>query len=220
MVSSRRYHLAVCALVFAAFPHLGTCAQEKKETAALNEGLRKELLQRVKEDQDGRFAMIEMMKRAKIATTDEAKKANVAEAKRLEAIDRQNTARMKEIVAKHGWPGKSLVGVDGANAAWLLVQHADLDKPFQKRCLELMREAFKRKEVSGTDLAYLTDRVLVGQKEKQLYGTQFNQVDGKWVPAPIQDEANVDKRRKEVGMLSMAEYTKLLEEVYKPANKK
>jgi len=207
-------------LVFAAFPHLGTCAQEKKETAALNEGLRKELLQRVKEDQDGRFAMIEMMKRAKIATTDEAKKANVAEAKRLEAIDRQNTARMKEIVAKHGWPGKSLVGVDGANAAWLLVQHADLDKPFQKRCLELMREAFKRKEVSGTDLAYLTDRVLVGQKEKQLYGTQFNQVDGKWVPAPIQDEANVDKRRKEVGMLSMAEYTKLLEEVYKPANKK
>jgi len=207
-------------LVFAAFPHLGTCAQEKKETAALNEGLRKELLQRVKEDQDGRFAMIEMLKRAKIATTDEAKKANVAEAKRLEAIDRQNTARMKEIVAKHGWPGKSLVGVDGANAAWLLVQHADLDKPFQKRCLELMREAFKRKEVSGTDLAYLTDRVLVGQKEKQLYGTQFNQVDGKWVPAPIQDEANVDKRRKEVGMLSMAEYTKLLEEVYKPANKK
>jgi len=207
-------------LVFAAFPHLGTCAQEKKETAALNEGLRKELLQRVKEDQDGRFAMIEMMKRAKIATTDEAKKANVAEAKRLEAIDRQNTARMKEIVAKHGWPGRSLVGVDGANAAWLLVQHADLDKPFQKQCLELMREAFKRKEVSGTDLAYLTDRVLVGQKEKQLYGTQFNQVDGKWVPAPIQDEANVDKRRKEVGMLSMAEYTKLLEEVYKPANKK
>jgi len=208
------------AVVLAALPHLGTYAQEKKETVPLNEDLRKELLQRVKEDQDARFAIIEMMKREKIATTDKAKKADLPEAKRLEGIDRKNTARMKEIVAKHGWPGRSLVGVDGANAAWLLVQHADLDKPFQKQCLELMREAFKRKEVSGSDLAYLTDRVLVGQKEKQLYGTQFSQVEGKWVPEPIQDEANVDKRRKEMGMLSMAEYTKLLEQVYKPTSKR
>ena len=72
--------LAVCALVFAAFPHLGTYAQEKKETAALNEGLRKELFQQVKEDQDRQICHDRDDEPTKIATTDEAKKANVLEA--------------------------------------------------------------------------------------------------------------------------------------------
>jgi hypothetical protein len=34
--------------------------------------------------------------------------------------DRRHTARMREIVAEHGWPGRTLVGEDGAHAAWLL----------------------------------------------------------------------------------------------------
>ena len=38
-------------------------------------------------------------------------------------IDAANTARLAEIVAEHGWPTRSLVGDDGANAAWLLAQH-------------------------------------------------------------------------------------------------
>jgi hypothetical protein len=177
---------------------------------SLNQELRKELLRRTKEDQDARKAM----------TTGQTFKPDAPEFKRIEAIDRDNTARMKEIVDKYGWPGKSLVGKDGANAAWLLVQHADRDPAFQKRCLDLIKEAAKKGEVSGQELAYLTDRVRVAQGEKQLYGTQFHTVDGKLVPQPIEDEANVDKRRKEVGLMSMAEYEKLMHEVYKTKDKK
>ncbi len=121
---------------------------------------------------------------------------------------------------KYGWPGKSLVGKDGANAAWLLVQHADRDPAFQKRCLDLMKEAARKGEVSGQELAYLTDRVRVAQGEKQLYGTQFHTVDGRLVPQPIEDEPNVDKRRKEIGLSTMAEYEKLMHEVYKTKDKK
>jgi len=67
-------------------------------------------------------------------------------------IDRDNTARMREIIAQYGWPGRELVGDAGAHAAWLLVQHADADKTFQRKCLDLMAKLPKG-EVSRMDLA-------------------------------------------------------------------
>ncbi len=168
-----------------------------------DEGLRKELADRVKEDQEARRLLIDSKGRDAELT------------KKLTDIDRRNTAWLKDVVDKHGWPGKSLVGEEGAHNAWLLVQHADRDRPFQKRCLELLQEAVKKGEASGKDLAYLTDRVLVGEGKKQLYGTQFTLKDGEYVPSPIEDEANVDKRRKEVGLESLAEYARTLREIYK-----
>ena len=64
------------------------------------------------------------------------------------------------------------------------------------------------------NLALLTDRVLLAEGKKQLYGTQFTFVNGKLKPHPIQDEANVDKRRAEAGLPPLAEYAKMLEKVY------
>jgi hypothetical protein len=190
-------------------------AADKGESSVkpANEELRQELLRRVKEDQDARKKYIELMTQQPGGVPEAVKK-------KMEEIDRTNTKRLKEIVDQHGWPGKSLVGEDGAQAAWLLIQHADLDRPFQKKCLELLRAAFKKGEVTGQQVAYLTDRVLVGENKKQLYGTQFQERDGKWAPFPIEDEANVDKRRKEVGLSTLAEYEKQLKEVYKPKETK
>jgi membrane dipeptidase len=139
----------------------------------------------------------------------------------LHEIDAKNTARMKEIIAAYGWPGKSLVGTDGAHNAWLLIQHADRDPPFQKQCLDLIKTAVAQGEASGKDLAYLTDRVLLAEGKKQIYGTQFMQVDGKSEPRPMEDPEHVDDRRKDVGLEPLAEYAKRLREVYKqePAKK-
>jgi hypothetical protein len=38
----------------------------------------------------------------------------------VEAVDRDNTARLREMVGQHGWPGHRLASVAGAHAAWLL----------------------------------------------------------------------------------------------------
>jgi hypothetical protein len=95
-----------------------------------------------------------------------------AEMARLMEMDSANTAWLAAVVEQVGWPGHSLVGADGAHAAWLLAQHADLNRPFQQRCLELLRQAVERGEASAADLAHLTDRVLLAQGEAQLYGTQ------------------------------------------------
>jgi hypothetical protein len=70
--------------------------------------------------------------------------------------DCARAARLDEIVALHGWPGRSLVGEDGATAAWIIAQHADHDAGFQERMLELLQDAVAREEASVRHAAYLT----------------------------------------------------------------
>lgn len=131
----------------------------------------------------------------------------------MAAVDRDNTAWMKGVVDRHGWPGQSLVGERGAHCAWLLVQHADLDRPFQKRCLALLRDA-SAGEVKPQELAYLEDRVLVGEGEPQRFGTQLRIADGRLVPQPIEHPAGVDACRAEVGLPPLAEYVETAERYY------
>ena len=118
---------------------------------------------------------------------------------------------MKKILAKYGWPGRSLVGTDAARAAWLIVLHADSDAVFQRQGLELMK-TLPACEVENKHIAYLTDRTLINEEliykdgKKQEYGTVLINENGKLVPKPIWEEANVDKRREELGLQPLAEY--------------
>lgn len=182
--------------------------------------LRQELLTRTARDQKARMAWIEKSKALDAAGKGERDKQSPQEqaeqTRLIEAVhqtDKENTAWLKGIVSQQGWPTISDIGKDGFNAAWLLVQHADVDRPFQKQCLDLM-EKLPRHEVIPSNVAYLTDRVLVAEGKKQKYGTQFIQVNGKHQPQPIEDEANVEKRRKEVGLSTLAEYTRQIEKMY------
>jgi hypothetical protein len=141
---------------------------------------------------------------------------------RMQDIDTGNTARMREIIKQFGWPGPELVGEDGAEAAFLLVQHAEY--AFQKEMLPLVRDAYRAHKLSGQDYALLLDRVLVREGKPQVYGTQAKPFD-KWngkepVLEAIEDEANVDRRRGEVGLPPLAEYLVMLKELYFPNNKK
>ncbi len=174
-------------------------ANDAKLNAAQDPALRDELLKMMEVDQAARMELI------RGNFKDEAAK------ERLRAIDTKNTARLKEVIAQKGWPGKTLVGKRAANAAWLLVQHADLDPAFQKQCLPLLEKAVAAGEAEGQHLAYLTDRVLVAEKKPQRYGSQFHEVNGKLVPQPIEDEARVDERRAAVGLGTLAEYAAQME---------
>jgi uncharacterized protein DUF6624 len=137
--------------------------------------------------------------------------ATVAE---MQAVDARHTSRMRAIVAKHGWPGRSLVGDDGAHAAWLLVQHAD--SAFMAQCLPLMKSAVAAGQAFAKDYVYLLDRVRMQQGKPQIYGTQFTSAaDGKLVLHPIEDAEHVDERRRAVGLPSMAEQERVIREVYR-----
>jgi hypothetical protein len=69
-------------------------------------------------------------------------------------------------------------------------------------------------EVSPTDMAYLVDRVRVGEGRPQVYGTQFcTDPSGQFGPHPIEEEAKVDERRASVGLGPLDEYRKTMREL-------
>ena len=133
-----------------------------------------------------------------------------------DSVDAQNTACLKEIVAKNGWPTTSTVGAEASHAAWLLVQHAYADPDFMKTCLALMKKANDQHEgeVTQRDIAYLEDRLLTMENEPQIYGTQFHIVNGALEPFPIKDPEHIDERRARVGLDTFAEYKVRVQAMY------
>jgi hypothetical protein len=193
---------------------LATCSHVVKpesDAKVANPSLRAELLKMENSDQDIRLQAMEQFKR----TGEKVTIPMLWVVFRMSNIDRANTGRMHRIVDQYGWPGKTMVGDDGAGAAFLLLQHADRDTAFQKRCLPLLQEAAAKGEASKEDMALLTDRVLVAEGKKQLYGTQCGMKDTLVVVKPIEDSANVDKRRAEVGLYPLSVYIEMTKFVMK-----
>lgn len=124
------------------------------------------------------------------------------------SIDRNNTRELKEIIKKYGWPTISLVGKKASNAAWLIAQHADHDIRFQKRVLDLFSKIKTKnsRDINLQNIAYLTDRILVKEKKKQIFGTQFYwNKQGELLPFPILNKRNVEKIRKDHNLLTLEE---------------
>jgi hypothetical protein len=202
----KKLHLAVViAVTICGFANRCTLG-DSPDRPQIDEELRCEILYRKDVDQQARLAVIR--------SGDFQTNPSVLQ-KIVDEIDLPNTDRMKQIVARYGWPGKSLVGDDGASAAWLLVQHSE-DLSFMQQCLALMEAAAAKGEVSPRDVALLTDRVRWRQGKPQVYGTQFTQssAGGDFAPHPIEDETHVDERRKSVGLPPMAEQEKTLRATY------
>lgn len=193
-------------------------AQDAGNASGLNKALQSELSRMMEADQKYRAELQENMKRSPSGTgTISTEEAKVLWDKQAE-IDRKNMSRLEEIIKEHGWPGKSLVGEKGARAAFLVVQHADLEP--QKKYLPLLKEAVAKGEADASDVAMLEDRILVTEGKKQIYGTQLHRVEGKLELYPIEGEENVDARRAAVGLPSLAEYLKHFGLEYKPPGKK
>jgi hypothetical protein len=134
----------------------------------------------------------------------------------MAVIDAGSTARMKEIVRKYGWPGPELVGRDGADSAFLLLQHSP-ELAFQQAMLPLVRRSFERGDLSASNYALLVDRVLVREGKPQKYGMSVNHWDGKEpIPDPIEDEVNVDQRRTKIGLPPLHEYFEFIKRLYFP----
>ncbi len=180
-------------------------AKLRERRAAIDSALRRELLTLADQDQRSRQGVNDVVVRygRMSPQADSAFRA-------LAAADAPRLARIKAIVGERGWPGRRLVGDDGAHAAWLLVQHA----PFadQRQVLPLLLAAVRRDDARAGDGALLEDRVLVGEGRPQLYGTQARYADHPGAPIldSIADEPCVDVRRASVGLGPLAVYLEAL----------
>ena len=168
--------------------------------------LSRELLERVRVDQAIRDTLVLRLQAGQPVESSLSA--------RMGAIDSANTTWLKAVVARRGWPGRSAVGPEASNAAFLIVQHAVQDSAFQAQALSLMERGVAKGEVRGADVAMLADRVAVHRGQPQRYGTQAKLLEGRLVLDPIADSAHVDERRAALGMPPLREYVRLLDSMY------
>lgn len=123
-----------------------------------------------------------------------------------EDINAENEQRLEEIIAEHGWPKMSEVKGSAAQAAFLVIQHADLE--MQKKYIPLLKEACEAGEADWSGYALMYDRIEMREGRPQLYGSQvrYNNETSQYEPYTIKDPEYVNKRRKEVGLGPIEEY--------------
>lgn len=125
--------------------------------------------------------------------------------------DSLNEIELIQIIEKHGWLGKSVVGGKANMAIWLVIQHAAL--PIQEKYLPLLRESVKIGESQGNHLALLEDRIEMYNGRPQIYGSQyhFDAEKNKNVFHEIKDIETVNERRIAVKLGPIEEYAQKLQ---------
>lgn len=117
----------------------------------------------------------------------------------------QNTVRLNEIIEQYGWPNRSMIGKDGTWMAWSIVQHSH-DLNFQKKCLKLLENTLDTTEPEPVLYAELNDRICRNTNQKQKFGQAIIEENGIKKFYPIENESEVDERRKSIGLESLKVY--------------
>jgi hypothetical protein len=121
---------------------------------------------------------------------------------RMEAVHVRNALRLRELLAMHGWPDESIAGKDGAEAAWLIVQHAIGEPELQRQALRMLRAFEGASRVALWHAAYLEDRIAMYEGEPQRYGTQWldDARDGRIRPWNLAEPERVNELRAAAGL--------------------
>ena len=127
--------------------------------------------------------------------------------------DKQLTARLEEIVASKGWPTIRLVGIEASAAAGLILIHSP-DHEFQRKMLPELYKLVDTDQIAGTEVALITDKLLVADGKPQRFGTQFNELNGKLVMFPVEDPEHLEQRRDKYLLPPLAYYKKQLADTY------
>ncbi|MBI2707282.1 MAG: hypothetical protein HYX35_03080 [Proteobacteria bacterium] len=166
------------------------------------DGVKQQLVLMVDLDQDVRNLFMEDVNNPKIR-------------KLLEHIDRFHTEHLKAILKQYGWITISKFGKEADHQAWLLVQHADRDPNFQKRCVSTLEKLWPLNETDRKNYAYLYDRVAVNHGLKQRYGTQAKIENNQIELLPFEGSSNnLNEHRQEMGLAPIEEYLETLKRAY------
>ncbi len=128
------------------------------------------------------------------------------EAADLLDINAANADRLAAVIDAVGWPGLREVGADGADAAWMLAQHADRSNEARRTWLPHLEAAVAAGDADPRHFATLTDRISAVAGERQRYGTiTILAPDGEVEhPLPVEDPGELDARRGAIGLPSVA----------------
>jgi hypothetical protein len=131
----------------------------------------------------------------------------------MEKLHNSNAKVLNDIIDTVGYPTIDKVGKDASEAAWLIVQHSIGQPDFMKKCAELLKKAVNENKADLRNLAYLADRIAGFEGKPQLYGTQFDwNENGELSPKLFDDLAEVNQRRKSIGLNTLEEQTAIMRE--------
>lgn len=135
----------------------------------------------------------------------------------MEGVHLKNARELEQIIDNRGWLGKSLVGIEGAENAWLIVQHAISLPSFQRKCLRLIEKAVEDGEAEAWQAAYLEDRIRFFEGKPQRYGTQSDwNEQGEMQVYTLEDEEKVNEYRARVGLQPLKSLTWKNEDASEP----
>ncbi len=123
----------------------------------------------------------------------------------MQHIHCSNATRLNSIIDIHGWPGIALVGIEACRAAWLIAQHAISTPQLQRKFLLHLERAAEHNDVPAKQLAWLGDRIRFNQGRPQQYGSVLDWDENGELCCEIEDAANLDNRRKAVGLPAYAD---------------
>lgn len=124
---------------------------------------------------------------------------------RMEEVHRDNARQLRELIERFGWPNERLAGSDGAEAAWLIAQHAIAEPDFMRACRSLLENEVASGAVPKWQLAYLDDRICVSEGGLQRFGTQFEVTPTGPELCPVEHPESLDERRRQAGLGPIAE---------------
>ena len=145
-----------------------------------------------------------------VVAKDQAKKSDQ---EKLHKLYEKDTVRLCEILKTSGWPTTELVGENGIPAAYHILKNSS-SYEMQRDLLPVILAAIKKDPKQKPEFAGLFDRLRVSAGMRQLFGTQAVSMGGFIILYPIEDEAHVDTRRTEFGMVDMRENIRNLERIY------
>jgi len=120
----------------------------------------------------------------------------------MEAIHVKNAQRLRGLINKCGWPAEDIAAKDGAEAAWLIAQHAIGEPEFRKSVLSLLCQCADGDRTPAWHAAYPEDRIAMHEGRPQRYGSQWTDDprDGRVRPWKLADPNHVDELRASVGL--------------------
>ena len=125
--------------------------------------------------------------------------------KEMQRIHIENAKALDQIISVYGWPGVSVVGLEGCRTAWFLAQHSICTPALQRRFLKVLEKAAASGEAPEILVAFLTDRVRLNEGRPQVYGTVLDWNENGELGCEIENPQHIDELRATVGLPPFAE---------------
>lgn len=188
---------------------VGKDVETYRKVAAVSEELVVKPLESAGKEPDAERVRAIQKELAARAVEDQAVRKDARRSKDTGEVDKRNTEWLVQVVKEHGWIDATRFGRTAAGQAFMLVQHSG-HLPLMTFALPKIEMDVKAKRADPQDFALLCDRLRLRLGEQQLYGSQIGtSILREQVVLATEDPANVEVRRRELGLKPLADYLQL-----------